>query len=308
MKQFSNYQHVEGEPMNERDKQEVGSKFWNKGKWDNFVLPFLPDDCSELTLIDMGCNAGVFLNLAEKKGFKKVVGVESNRDALRKATAYKERINADFEIFSAAMEDSLDLLPVSDYMVMAMAHYYIPISKWYDFLDQVHAKALNVIIVTAEKREKVFKAEADTESIRSYFEDWKETGYIPELPMDGDPFPRRQWSFCFQSPTLERVAIDDLELIHDVGDLYEELDSGIDLEETKYCKALKESKKNNKRWNEKRILKRLRNKKAVYDDVKENGLKKPLVVDPKNLVLDGNHRLAMLKHLGHKYVLIRRAA
>ena len=28
-KQFSNYQYVEGEEMLERDKQEVGSKFWN---------------------------------------------------------------------------------------------------------------------------------------------------------------------------------------------------------------------------------------------------------------------------------------
>ena len=60
MKQFSNYQYIDGE-MSERDKKEEGSKFWNKGKFDNFVKPFLPEDCKNMTFIDMGCNAGVFL-------------------------------------------------------------------------------------------------------------------------------------------------------------------------------------------------------------------------------------------------------
>ena len=77
--------------MSERDKQEKGSKFWNKGKWDNFVLPFLPDDCGEMTLIDMGCNAGIFLKLAEDKGFKQVIGVDSNREAVKKALFYKKK-------------------------------------------------------------------------------------------------------------------------------------------------------------------------------------------------------------------------
>ena len=30
MKKFETYQYLEGELMTERDKQEVGSKFWNE--------------------------------------------------------------------------------------------------------------------------------------------------------------------------------------------------------------------------------------------------------------------------------------
>lgn len=56
--------------MTERDKKEVGSKFWNQGKWDNFVLPFIEDDCKDMTLVDVGCNAGLFLKLAKDKGFR----------------------------------------------------------------------------------------------------------------------------------------------------------------------------------------------------------------------------------------------
>ena len=71
MKSFSNYQYTGGE-MNERDKQEVRSKFWNEGKWNNFIKPFLPKDCGEMTFIDIGCNAGLFLKMAKEFGFKRV--------------------------------------------------------------------------------------------------------------------------------------------------------------------------------------------------------------------------------------------
>jgi len=120
MKNFSSYQYIDGE-MNDRDKEEVGSKYWNKGKWDNLVLPFLPKDCSEMTLVDMGCNAGLFLKLAEDKGFK-TIGVDSNSKAIELAIEYKKRNKGGYQIIQSRMEDCD--LPIVDYTIFVNSHYY----------------------------------------------------------------------------------------------------------------------------------------------------------------------------------------
>ena len=119
---FSNYQYVPIRELNDTDKRDLGSEFWNEGKWRNFVLPFLPDNCSDLTLVDIGCNAGLFLEEAENKDFKKVIGVDRNKKAIELAKEYKESIGGTYEIRNERMENCLENLPVSDYMVMAMAH------------------------------------------------------------------------------------------------------------------------------------------------------------------------------------------
>ena len=169
MKKFSNYQYVPIREANDTDRRDFGSEFWGEAKWRNFVLPFLPEDCSDLTLVDIGCNAGLFLEEAEKKGFKKVIGVDKNRRAIKIAEEYKKSIGGTYEIRYERAELCLENLPVSDYIVMAMTHYYFAIDSWFMFLDELMRKTRNVIIVTAHKREKLSKAAADTDSVRGYF-------------------------------------------------------------------------------------------------------------------------------------------
>jgi ribosomal protein L11 methylase PrmA len=38
----------------------------------------------DMTFVDMGCNAGLFLGFAENKGFKKVIGIELDKKAVEK--------------------------------------------------------------------------------------------------------------------------------------------------------------------------------------------------------------------------------
>lgn len=304
MKKFGNYQYVGGE-MSERDKKEQGSKFWNDGKWTNFVLPLLPKDVSEMTLIDIGCNAGVFLRLAEDKGFQTVVGVDANKEAYKKAIKYRGSYGGKFRYIYKDMRACINNIPMSDYIVMAMTHYYFDIPQWLKFMDNIHAKTANIIIVTAAKREKKCRAGADTSRIREYFKGWKETGHIPELPLEGDSFPRRQWSFCFRSPTIDRVSIDSIDIGNHVQEgLYEDIDAGKDLFKSRYFRILKEYRR--KKWSKERLIKFMNGKKDLYENIKEYGILEPIIIDKTMRVIDGNHRAMMLKHLGYKSVLVRR--
>ena len=91
MKAFRDYQHLEGEEHNDRSKTEVGSEFWNEGKFRNFVKPFLEEDVSEQVFIDVGCNKGVFLKEAEDMGFDKVIGVDSDELAVERGRSWAEQ-------------------------------------------------------------------------------------------------------------------------------------------------------------------------------------------------------------------------
>jgi len=302
-KPFAIYQYLVGEKMTDRDVKEVNSKFWNKGKWDNFVLPFLPEDCSGQIFVDMGCNAGLFLKLAEDKGFGEVFGVDSNADAVQKGMKWEEEHGGKYRFVLSDMEDCIDKLPVTDYTVLTNAHYYFTIDNWIDYLDKLQYKTRYCIVVTTEK---MFInrcwPKADVNGVRNYFKGWKEVGFIDELPTEGDPSPRRLWGLCFESPYIKRVPTESLDSSNHVQDrFYSELDGGKKYEDTKYFRVLKRYRKH---WSPNRLTRFIEDKINIYRDLKENGLKKALLVTD-NRILDGNHRYSMMKSLGYKSVLIR---
>ncbi len=304
-KPFEEYQFLEGTEMTERDKLEVGSKFWNKGKWDNFVAPFLPENCNGMVFVDMGCNAGLFLRLAQDKGFERIVGVDSNEGAVNRGIEWRDKTGGNYKILNLPMEKCIDDLPIADYTVLANAHYYFTINDWLDYLDKLQYKTRYCIIVTAEKRHlNRCWASADITDVRRYFKTWEEMGFVDELPTEGDPMPRRLWGLCFKSPFIERVPIEGLDCGNHVQDrFYSELDSGMDYHRTRYYRILKHYRKN---WGIERLDKWFEERIRVYEDLKKNGLKRPIYVGENNLILDGNHRYAMMKTLGYKSIFIRR--
>jgi len=299
LKPYETYQYLEGTPMTERDKLEIDSKFWNEGKWKNFILPFLPEDCGELTLIDMGCNAGLFLSMAEEKGFGQVIGVDSNEEAVKRGLVWRDTDKGAYQIRHG--DESCDL-PMADYTILANVHYYIPIEKWLAYLDKLQYKTRYCIIVTTDRhiRQRCWP-KADLESIRRYFRGWEEVGFIDELPLEGN-HARRLWGLCFKS-SIERVPIDSLDCGNHVQDrFYAELDAGKDFKRTRYYRILKPYRKD---WSEEKLDNWVMALMALYEDVKVNRLTSPLIVEG-NLILDGNHRHAMMKHLGHKSILVRK--
>lgn len=306
MKPFSSYHHLEGETLTERDKKQIGSKFWGQGKWDNFVAPHLPQDCTDLSLVDMGCNAGIFLNLAHRRGFSKIIGVDSDHVSIERGKKWRDERGLNYELREAKIEECIDDLPIVDYTVLSNLHYYFTINDWLEYLDKLQLKTRYVIIVTAEKHHiNRCWASADVPSIRNYFKTWKEIGFVNELPLEGDPDPRRLWSLCFESPVLQKVEMGTLDSSNHVQDnFWGEIDQGKHYTETKYYKILKKYRAN---WGQERLHKWLEERLRVYADLKKHGQKIPVLVDffKKDRLLDGNNRYSMKMHLKDKYVYVR---
>ena len=291
--------------MTERDKLEVGSKFWNKGKWDNFVNPLLPTDCKDLTFVDMGCNSGLFLKFAEDKGFKNVLGVDSDKIAVERGLKWRDKQGGTYKMLNSTMEEGVDQIPIADYTTFVNSHYYFMVNDWIEFLDKLQLKTRYCIIVTAEKRHlNRCWASAGVEDIRRYFKTWEEVGFINELPTKGDPVPRRLWALCFKSPAIDKVSVDGLDSSNHVQDqFYGELDKGTPYKDTRYYRILK---KYRAEWGEPKLNQWIEEKISLYNDLKKNGVKKSILVDYENRILDGNHRYSMLKSLGYKEVFIRK--
>lgn len=308
MKPFETYQYLAGEPMTDRDKTEVGSKFWNKGKWDNFVLPFLPSNCYGQTFIDIGCNAGLFLNLADEHGFSFVYGVDSNEGAIKRGLEWRDKNGKDYRLLLAKMENCLDYLPMADVVVLANVHYYFKIDDWLRFLDKLQYKTRHCIIVTTAKRPgNRCWAQADLDSVRGYFSNWEEKGFIDELPTEGDPRPRRLWGLLFKSNFIEKENIDALDSGNHVQDnFYKELDERKPYYNTKYYQIIQKYRLfDRKDWTREELEEFFKKRVDLYGDIKNNGLKSPIIINSDKLILDGNHRCQMLKHLGHKDIFVR---
>jgi hypothetical protein len=310
MKKFGNYQYAGVRKMTERDERESRSKFWNKGKWDNFIKPFLPDNCKEMILIDMGCNAGLFLKLAEEKGFTKVIGVEANKEAFNTALEYKKRNKGKYELQHKLMEKCIDDLPTADFTILANIHYYLAINNWLDYLDKLRLKTRYCIVVTAEKKKgriRIEKAQPDINSIRSYFSEWDEVGIIDNISLEGDPAPRNVISICFKSK-IDRVDVSSLEKINRGGEsvFFEEIDNSVPVDKLEYLSWLKENSRSKKGWSDRSFIKYLKSKVGLYRDVKSNLLMTPIVINSDNKVLDGNHRYEIMNHLGHNTILARK--
>jgi len=308
MKPFETYQYLAGEPMTDRDKTEVGSKFWNKGKWDNFVLPFLPENPKGQTFIDVGCNAGLFLHFAEELGFSHVLGIDSNNEAILRGIDWRDKNGKKYNLVLTDMEYCADDLPVSDYIVLANVHYYFKIDKWLNFLDKIQYKTRNIIIVTTEKRPgNRCWAQADLTSIGDYFRNWEYQKMVGPLDPTGDPRPRKLWGIHFKSPFVTKVKIDNLDSGNHVQDnFYGELDEGKHFTETKYYKIIRKYRLGDRKdWTEEKLERFFEDRVSLYNDIKNHGLRNPIIVDNRNKILDGNHRCQMLKHLGHERVFVR---
>ena len=312
---------IEGEEFNVQNTNRENSKFWNEGKFDNFIKPHLPTDCTDMTFVEMGANCGIFLKMAKDMGFRNVIGIEKDKTPVAEGKRYRDLLGYDYKLLQRQLggqfgdKGTFDIneLPVADYTVMSTFHYYIDINSWIKYLDQLRSKTRYVVIVSRHVIKRHWRAYSDLKEVRKYFKDWEEVSYIAPISKEGDPNPRDLWSICFKSPVnLSRLPVEDVvttgsrEMYLAVQDLANEVGDNdeIDPLSTEYSKQWHKRKKG--RWKQGSIDKFVTDKTSLLIDVKRNGLKEPLLVHDNLRLCDGGHRLSILKKLGYKNIIVRK--
>ena len=181
------------------------SKFCNEGKWTNFIEPHIPNE-DEMTFVDMGCNAGMFLKLAKSK-FKRVFGLEADTEAYNMALKY-----VDCDILNKKLDENFDYdsIPVADVTLLANFHYHIFMPVFLHYINLIRRKTRYLIVVSARIKTRKHFPDTDLGSVREYFKLWEEVGAIDNVSTEGDPHPRDMFSVAFKTD-LQRVPIKEIE-------------------------------------------------------------------------------------------------
>jgi len=107
-------------------------------KWDDVISPNLPGGD---TLLDIGCNAGLYLVMASKAGFRNIYGIEESPYFLDQCRFVLDQFGVDADLHCAnATEFDYSLLPHIDVTLMANTLYWITYSDEDGFVDDADRK------------------------------------------------------------------------------------------------------------------------------------------------------------------------
>lgn len=320
MKREICYQNVDSEQYSSENFLRANSKFYNEGRWHSFIEPLLPDDCRKRTFLEIGCNAGMYLRLAKKKGFNRIVGTEKDKKIAVQARWYRKKIKSNYKIIlqkSGAWDCDYSVLPMADVVLMSCVHYHMRPVELIELLDHLFITCQYLILVSVEDAKittRVNRVGGQEETANNYFKHWKRLRKIT-IDSQGDPVPRKMYSILYES-NLQRHRIDDLlnpefynrklrilnycEAFTKFVKLV--IRENYDIKGTEFYKLYIQGRRPELgKERKKRIRKLMLMIRSVYLD----GMKKPLLVNSHGHLLDGSHRIILLKHLGYKYVLCR---
>jgi len=329
------YQNLGGDYPAENANR-ADSRFWNRGRWDNFIQPLLLAEGVALderhgvtdgkaphhVFIEIGCNAGLFLQAATSYGFGRVIGLEKSGHAVKHGRRYRDEHNLEYELRNGTfgLDVSLDDFPVCDVLLLSTVHYYFSIQEWTRMLDILHTRARYVIFVSRHMLLDHNRPQSGMRDLCDYFPNdrWRKVATVTDVPKVNDPKARHDlFSVMFQSRVLKREPINRF-MVGDEDQMNVGLselvvlavinDEDINITETKYYKELLRRKAG--RWSPPAIVDFVGHKVAMMRDVKERGLMEPLLAHPSDHwrsrhLVDGGHRLMILHALGHTTVLVR---
>jgi hypothetical protein len=318
------YQTIEIDGINAvfEDYNRKFSKFWNEGKWDNFIKPLLPKE--RQTFIELGCNAGLYLKMAKDEGFKRVIGVEARGGIIAQAESYKKSINGEYELVHKRAGVDLDLkqLPVADLTLIANMHYYLPVSTFSDLTDELRNRTLYCIIVSAKARNRQGHAKWTQDHTRGYFRDWEEIASIENIDPEGDPSPRPDMFGILFKGNLESIDVQKMfndwyeaskswkhksrYLAPAMMEFLEQAVAGekISYEDTSFFDYLRTRGTHSKRTPE-FTRDWLIYKESLVNDIRDNGIKEPIYIGNNGKLLDGLFRMSIAKLLGYKHIPAR---
>ncbi|MBO9545875.1 hypothetical protein [Caulobacter sp.] len=198
------------------------SRFYNLGKWRNFIAPLLP--AGRDAFCELGSNASLFLLCAAQAGFRRVIGVEPDaewhgqgRFVLDHYAARDPRLYGGIELVKARVGDpghgvndscliegsceALDLatLPALDVMLLSNVLYWIEREASQAFIHQLADKARYAIVVSIEQATERGGPAALADVRAAFDASWIEREIIAGVARQGDPAPRRMFSLLFES-------------------------------------------------------------------------------------------------------------
>ena len=324
------YQNVDGvEGAVFKDPRRKESKFWNEGKWNNFIEPLLPKE--RRTFIELGCNAGLFLKMAMDAGFTDVIGVDSNPQRMKQAIRFRESNKYPYRLIQQTIgkDFELDQLPLADIVLIANMHYHLPLEVFANLVDRLKNRTAHCIVVSAKANRRPGNALHYLESpgVRGYFRDWQEVMVVGnwrgiEGLDEGDPAPRKQMYGALFKGSLEVFGLRELydasyrrmeqikkhrlnAFFPAMEDFFKRVLAGekFRFEELDAWRFwTKRFPGVSSEW----ISRKLSYKKALAEDVQKNGIREPIRLTQTEKVLDGVHRLIIAKELGYEHVLVRR--
>jgi len=320
MKQISYYQNITGEKREHSNR--VGSAYWNEGKWKNFINPLLPtENRKDMTFVEIGANNGLFLKLATEAGFNRVIGLEMDAGAVKRGIEYRDSLGMYYELLQREVgkDFSFDELPVADVYLLSNVHYYFELTDWLKFLDRLKTRTEYCLMITRPliKAKHHWRVKTSIIDTKYYFREWEQVqarykARTRHMDRKGDPSRRELWSMLFRS-NLRRRNFKDL-LPGATGDAIklsrEELidkvinDQGVDLRKTDYYETWVQ--RMSYKWSEQETYDFVKRKSDLFFDIARIGVKDPILLDMDNKIVDGGHRVACLKALGHESVITRR--
>lgn len=314
---LSHYQNINGEKG--EDPTRSKSAYWNEGKWNNYIKPLLPKtDYKDMTFIDIGANNGLFCKLAKDEGFRNVIGVEPDRDAFLRGIEWRDANKYKYELKNCGIGKGfyIDQMPVADIYLLSNVHYYVKLDEWLKFLDRLETKTEYCLIITRPFiKRKDWEPLVSIEAIKYYFKDWelvksKYKTRTKHLEDKNDPNPRVLHAMLFRSK-LRRRKFDDLlpgapadEIDLNRESLIEDIKNHVPMKEMKYYQAWKD-RMYPKNWSESELDMYVSEKITTIINIMTNGVLDPLIVSADHKVIDGKHRIAVLKSEGYSSAITR---
>lgn len=291
---------LDGQDMGDAEIRK-NSAFCNEGKWNNFIAPLLPQGD---TFIEYGSNAGMYLNLASDK-YKRVIGIERDKNDCKIAEKYREQNNKGYKIINADLNNfDLATLPLADVTLFANFHYHQHIDEFRRLLDKLETRTCYIIIVSVnDKKSPHWRAQADSDSVRKYLKHWRLFDAISEncYKFKNDTHPRRMFSMIFKSSKIEKIPLNEVNLMgtkeakgYEYGrEFVKEVLDGAEYQETKYYTQINKLRHHD--WSQTKIDDFIKQKYNLVYDMSLQGQKEPLILDNKMRLVDGIHRFLILE-------------
>lgn len=301
------------------------SKFWNEGKWNNFIKPLLPKDGR--TFIEIGCNAGLFLKMAIDTGFKDVIGIEASGRIMDQAKLFKKDNKYNYKLIQQTVgkDFEIDKLPIADVVLFSNVHYYFPVGVFSNLVDRIKNRTTYCIVVGARAKRRKGNAvyDIDAPGTRGYFKDWEEIeaigswdeGVWKGIEEKGDLAPREKMYGILFKGGLSTVNVDNLiekikcskenSLIPALEEFFEKVfnNEKFDYKKTLFYQFWRDREpEQSSEW----IYKILDYKKSLAEDIQANGMKEPIYLGHTGGILDGIHRLFIAKALGYEHIIVKK--